>query len=325
MNWCNGYLDDACAYGVRCGGYTSLSTCQAFLSALGICRDSPGLKDGRVTFDASAGANCRNALSTAACDVALTACYVDFLLGTGVANAPCFGSEECGAGLVCDLSATCPGVCVTATPVGMAPTTSRPCARGLYQYGGLCTANVLLGQSCAPTGGQTFDRTCEPSAFCATGTRICTAKRRANETCSGGLDCGGVNSCQGGVCLPPVQLNQQCDTTRRCQSDLRCGATNTCVPLGGVGAPCSMAFGDCEPSMFCESATMTCQRVRTLGQSCAATDSYACGGIFSTDLYCTGTVCAAKKGVGASCATYSECTTSSCTNMMCTGCVDPTP
>lgn len=324
--WCRAYISDYCSYAERCGQYSSAAACLVAVNAFtNLCQLSPAMKDGRVVFDAQAGASCRSAITTQACDQSLIACY-RVTHGAGTSNSPCFDSTECGSGLVCDNTMTCPGACVTATPNGQVPTTARGCAQETsYLYGTVCAPYLSVGQSCAPTGGQTADRQCDFYAglICDQGTKICTTRRRTAETCTSS-ECGGVNSCQGGVCQPPVALNGQCDSTRRCRADLRCGAANVCVPLSAENGPCTSSFTDCQPGLYCNTATGSCQRTRMLGESCTSPTGEECG-VFSGDLYCTGTVCARRKGVGASCMSYNECVTYACTSNVCTGCVDPTP
>ena len=331
--WCPGYVTSVCDASVRCGAYASATVCRAFANAVGICNPTPAINDGRQALDSTAAAACLNSMS-GACEAAdLTACG-KALRGTVQPNQGCYNTVECATNLYCNLSSTCPGLCQPAIAVGQALPPGASCVSGYYGYGGVCVANSPIGQSCAPQSPQTTDRTCVPEAFCQAVTKVCTAKRLAGQSCStSNAECAGLLQCHGGVCEALGTSSAACDTTRSCRADLKCSATNVCVPLADVNAACTSAFGDCRYDLICDkpvgSSAGTCQAIHTIGQSCTS-GGYQCG-LFNSGNYCTATsvtptgVCALKKGVGASCVSYEECKTSSCAASVCAGCADPTP
>ena len=330
--WCQSYPTNVCDFAVRCGVYSSASICRDYLTLFNTCYSTPALRDGRSLFDANQAASCVSQFRSGACDAVDIATCAVVLRGAGTLNSPCYGAGECDPHFSCDLSSTCPGVCRPATPIGQT-SPSGYCDPPGYYYGGTCVAPTPIGQSCA---GQFSDRTCVPNAFCATGTKVCTAKRLSGQSCAASYgECAGILQCFGGFCGPYAPLSAACDTTRPCQGGLMCSTSNVCVSLGTVGTPCTGLYGQCRPDLICDvpsgSTTGTCQQFHTAGQSCTY-NGYQCGYNFSpTSLYCTATatvmsgVCAVKKGQGASCGGSDQCTSGTCANSVCAGCVDPTP
>lgn len=332
--WCsNTYVPGLCDVAVRCGLYVNSRVCQEAATLFSTCSPTPAMRDGRVVFDANTASTCLNQISGGACDT------VDFTLcagaqrGAGTLNSPCFTAAECDQGFACSLT-TCPGQCRPVTPVGQTNPPGSSCAAGSFDYGGTCTALIPAGQSCAALTPQVSDRQCVATAFCSS-TKVCTAKKLAGQTCTSTPygQCGGLLQCIGGVCSGGYgALNAPCDSARICQIGLGCGASNLCVTAGTLNSPCTAGFGLCEPTLMCDIPTGqtngSCQRYHTVGESCTYTGSQ-CN--YYGPLYCTATasmmsgVCAMKKGVGASCQSYAECSTSVCTNSVCAGCVDPTP
>ena len=332
-SWCNSYISAYCSTAVRCGAYASAARCNSFANLGNYCATTPAIRDGRQALDPSSSSACLSSLN-GACDAVNGSACSKSLVGTVPLNQGCFGTAECATNLYCDLSSTCPGLCRPAAQVGQ-PDANSTCVSDSYPYGGICTALVPIGQSCAPVSPQTTDRTCVFQAFCASGTKVCTAKRLAGQSCGGvSGECAGFLSCHGGVCEGSGAASAACDSTRPCRVDLKCSSTNVCVPLADVNASCTAPFGDCQYDLICDkpvgSSTGTCQTTHTLGQSCTYF-GYQCGFINVAN-YCTATsampsgVCALKKGLGASCVNSEECTTgTACTSGMCAGCIDPTP
>ena len=318
-----------CNAAARCGIYASTSLCNAASMVYDTCATTAAMRDGRTVFDSSAANSCLNQ-SGSSCDIDYTSCSAA-QRGTGTLNAPCFGANECEPNLAC-VTNTCPGTCQPRTPLG-GTYTGAECVSGSYLYGSTCQPYLPVGQSCAPVSPQVSDRQCVASAFCSSGTKICTTKRTAGQSCTMSYsECGNFLTCWGGVCGAAGNLGSPCDGTRACKYGYKCGATNTRVNTGAMGAPCTSQFGDCEPNLICDipagGTQGTCGRVHTLGDSCTY-NGYQCG--FIGSLYCTATSvspngsCAMKKGQGASCGGYEECLSSTCTNSVCAGCVDPTP
>lgn len=330
VTWCSGYAASLCDFTQRCGIFSSSSACRASSIFGGIaasfCVTTPAMRDGRTVFDAASGAACVNQLTSGPCDALTYPGCATILRGTGALNAACYGHLECVDNLYCDLSSTCPGVCRASTPVGQVAPPGVPCATGGSLYGTVCLAPVPIGQSCAPTGTVTADHPCVAGAFCSAA-KVCTAQALRGQSCTSGvyLQCAGLLQCVGGACGGLRGLSAPCDSTRPCQLDLSCGATNVCVPLGSVNAACT-GYGQCQATLFCDLPTGatagTCQPWHTLGQSCTYVGS-ECS--YAANLYCTATstttsgVCAMRKGLGASCQSYTECVSSNCTNSICTG------
>jgi hypothetical protein len=299
-----------------------------------LCRTNafyPGLAEGRVRFDPTEGDACLAALRTATCTNPYPAGYYACsraFVGTVTVNGACYQSTECTPDLYCDSSLSCPGRCVARKAIGQPVGTREECVAGAENYGGTCTAVIALGQSCAPTGGQTRVHQCAGDGMCDA-TETCvpwmpTLRRGNGESCDEQQDlvCGLGLNCVNSLCAPYVTQGNACDdTVRTCQQDLTCGPANTCVTYGAAGATCgSSAYVDCGANLFCNktsstAATGTCTPLRNAGETCTNRSGCAAG-LFCTSTSTTPGVCRSPYAIGESCTyagDYLQCGAGYCT------------
>lgn len=314
-----------------CGAYSAAGLTELSQQYETRCRTtgiSAAYADGRATFDASAAASCLSAFRNATCTLSNPPGYEmcgRVFPGNVGANGLCYDTGECTSALYCDTSMTCPGRCVSRVAVGQPVSGTQVCVASAESYGGVCTPLVALGQSCAPTGGNTARHSCVDGAVCGPAdqciTWTATVMQGNGQPCNTtGLECGVGLTCVASVCTPLATLGSPCDSVRACQQDLRCGAANTCVAHAAAGATCAYS-SDCASSLFCDrptgSTTGTCAPLRTVDQTCSS------GGQCVTGLFCTGTstapgVCKAPYAIGAAC-TYNPSAYNQCGDGYCTG------
>ncbi len=336
--FCLGIIGAQYDYYVRCGTYSAAGAADQRALSEAYCSTGalwPGVKDGRVSFNSSAGQACLSGYQTQSCTAPFTGAGCEtVLVGLVGANGSCFNSGDCQSALYCDTSATCPGRCVARVGLGQSTTDATTCVVGAGLYNGVCTALVPVGQSCAPTGGSTLARTCVTPARCSTA-QVCVASvfQSVGQPCDvADLLCGQRLQCVTGSCIGLVTPGGACDSVRRCQMDLTCSAANVCVGHGDVGASCTSG-SECKSALFCNKptgqTTGTCSALRTADQTCTA---FEC----ATGLFCTATspttpgVCKASQPAGAACTysgSYNQCLSPlycTATNSMPTGvCANP--
>jgi hypothetical protein len=298
------------AYFLRCGEYTAQGAAEYERATVASCLAEPpaGFADGRARFDAAAAQRCLPEFQRATCATGIPSGCDGVVVGLVPLNGSCFQSRDyCTQGAWCDASTTCPGRCVPRVAIGQPATPQTVCVEGAYPYGGVCTALVPMGQSCAPTGGSTQPRFCL-NGLCTNG--VCGPRPpdlAEGQACqpNTGPECSRGLQCANGTCVPLVDVNGACDTVRRCKADLSCGVANACVRPGVAG----MACGDtqrCASGHYCErpagSPNGTCRVFRQMGAACSSI--VECD---SATMYCTvesgppaGT-CQLKGGVGAPC------------------------
>ena len=198
----------------------------------------------------------------------------------------CSGSDVCGvvedAGYVCQTPSGVGTLCDLVSANGGVST----CAAGLYCLDpgdggpdGVCTSEGVDGGGCLPSAcqGSAIDCACDVTqSYCLPqdgGTGICAFRGGAGTPC----DSTWCPTLAGCACVPGLQ----------CAAPGDGGAQNVCQALGGVGAPCST--NSCSPptavtcqcdstqSLYCASASSTCQPQLNLNSACSPADSYACG------------------------------------------------
>ena len=324
--WCPGYRNSYCTLAVRCGNRTSIPACLASLDAQRPCNASPGLRDGRMAFDANAAAACLTALNAGGpcAEVDFTSCD-SVLVGTGTLNSACYDIEDCSNSLYCDETNTCPGVCRPRVPAGSGVQAGVPCAPGTAPYDSVCALPVPEGQSCAPTGVETRNRTCQDGFFCSA-SRTCVARKGADQPCTSTFgECAGFLYCHNGTCGWLGLEGSQCGL-EACQFDLSC-VDGRCGAYAGLNQPCSPTLARCLSNLVCDTPAGMTQGTCKLPQVGTPCSTGFCGG----NLYCSipssggPGVCAARQPTGSPCAGPLECTSLVCTNGTCAGCVDPTP
>jgi hypothetical protein len=92
-----------------------------------------------------------------------------------------------------------------------------------------------------------------------------------------------------------------------CHIGLVCSTQQTCAEYVGEGASCTTATTECGGGLFCDGGI--CVGVPDLGGACAASRQCLRGYCSSAD-----SVCYARKGGGAACASYDECASYRCTD-----------
>jgi hypothetical protein len=164
---------------------------------------------------------------------------------------------------------------------------------------GAITLNQTIADTClAQLKGTDCDSYfCPPSLFVgqiADGARCDSTYDCATpgSTCDGALICGRT-------CGPSGGLDQVCRSGSACAAGLYCEPnTVTCRPRLPAGSQCRRP-SDCDAASLCSGTT--CLALPTAGEPCS-TGYPQCAG----SAYCVGGVCAAKKGLGASCS-YGQC------------------
>jgi hypothetical protein len=146
----------------------------------------------------------------------------------GAAGALCASVEDCTSGLICDYLAT-PSVCAPQKKMGEACSSSGDCGERLLCVHdsagkGTCLPPVALGGSCLGEG------------------------------------CLLPYTCLNGACTAPAALGDPCPN-KNCFNSYCSPDSGKCEPLQAAGAACEpMMFPSrCKSSLFCESASKTCQ------------------------------------------------------------------
>ncbi len=367
-SWCR--LSSAAVEGFygRCGYYTAQGTSesQALNQTACLARPPPGLADGRASLNTTGASACLTLFNGRTCAEGLPSGCEALLNGLVARGGNCYQSLECDSTSWCDLSSSCPGRCVARIAVGQPASGDARCVENAYSFNGVCTALVAMGQSCAPLAGSTITRGCLNGACI---NNLCAPRQldlSENQTCTPNMnpECARGLQCVANRCIPLVDLNGACDSTRNCKWDLFCSPANVCVRPGIAGAVCGPDLR-CANGHFCNrptgSTTGTCAPFKQVDQACTAqfecdTDTMYCTATTSgvcrlkgavsaactypnrfyactEGLYCTATsaspngVCANPKGANAMCVDSVECQSRTCTTGRCTTptCVDPTP
>jgi hypothetical protein len=202
---------------------------------------------------------------------------------------------------------------VAATTAGKAhydPVAARACLDAVtaIECGAMREAPGILGDVCqkvftgtiADGGRCVHDLECLPGRFCA-GTGTCDGTcMPAGPLCNADVQCGSGQACQVmsgsstdpsiGSCVtevPPGTAGEPCGTNNRCEADLLCGLSGTCVPSAREGEPCNPGFNPyvvCAGGLVCISDDSgnnpTCMKPAARGESCQV--KAQCGGMFSS-------------------------------------------
>jgi hypothetical protein len=218
--WCAFQADRALATSLRalrCGAYPSTTT-EAMVRAEVAARTCDyvpyELGTGTMRVHRENVLTCLRALAEESCSPVPGICYRD-LVGTVPRGGACHmevnTSVECAPGLHCDLSTSCPGVCVDDVPVG----SSDPgrCSWGeAERVDGVCTALLGEGEPCDPRSGPS----CGFFLECMTDTLTCAPRRTVavGEACRGAesVDCPIHASCgSSGLCEAFADVGEPCD------------------------------------------------------------------------------------------------------------------
>lgn len=171
----------------------------------------------------------------------------------------CAGASALAA--MCDLSSTCPGLCVALGDVGEPCDPSEQSCRWPLVCGadGVCLAGAP-GDACrSPLDCR--DRNC---VLDATGAGVCTNRLGMGEPCERPTDCAPALYCVDARCEPAAPLAAECGA-RPCLAGLRC-IDARCVAIALPGEPCDDRDRVCPRGLACLDAV--CAPLPILGEPC---------------------------------------------------------
>ncbi len=261
-NFCSEYLAIHCARQNDCGRFgavpTPFSDCEVWVAKMQPACEAhwgalPGA--GMATYSPERAGRCVKLLQVGLCsDVFKTpslthACVRASFGGVGAAGESCHADLGCQAGLVCDLSAACPGTCTAhespPSDIGVGGACGEEdgaCAFRLTCFEGVCAQPAGQGRACGD-GVATCDEFrgwCQPRDG---ESAICVGFPTAGEECGLGLG----QRCDGAVCEPdfgacfqPARAGgDTCNpnTPEVCAS-WKCSELGKCEPLSWPGPVC---------------------------------------------------------------------------------------
>lgn len=214
-------------------------------------------------------------------------------LGTGcppVNSKPCATDSECTAEQRCRRGA-CGPICLDDSECG----DGQSCVNGVCAVHPMCAKDTdcAVGFSC-----QSGACACLNDSACAANQQCVAGACQARKRCTADADClsgGGHCEVTQGLCLPQCEMPQDCaptldpnvafaiytcvqgTCTRRCTTDLVCGASGF-ICLNGL---CKMAdcktASDCPPNQYCTSATAgRCLSYTTCTNDTGCPHNYQC-------------------------------------------------
>jgi hypothetical protein len=245
-------LDAVCRHLVRCGSVEDVERCRT--ANLGIdygysASEQAALDAGKIVFNGDKARTCLDDHAASSCDVTSQdsreqdpAC-LEVLTGTLREGEACALNTECVSRL-CDVQA-CDTACCLGTCVGdVAPSVAK------------------VGESCAAG-------TCEPAAFCDQDITTCVARKRLGASCTSINECAFGLDCDAGACAALPAPGEACAGACRDEGTRCSPITDTCVEVGLVGDPCTMA-SDCSVLYRCDE-TNHCSAGVAPGAACTAT------------------------------------------------------
>lgn len=217
-----------------------------------------------------------------------------------VPGGDCFSDDVCVSGR-CDLSGTCPGVCVADPGDGEACVGGR-CGDDLTCIAATCRPTPGDGEACAGR--------CADGLTCNITTDLCEARRGLGGSCFSGAECDVALRCIGGACSTPAAGGAACRGafgSSDCAAGLRCVGDVCRLPKDdgeacagprecGLGSRCHdsvcrrvlLPGGECEPGGPCAFGTACalgrCRPAPDIGESCEDSGSCLRGA-------CEGTTC----------------------------------
>jgi len=228
--YCTKYLAAEATAAAQCFGGTEADWATQVEGATSCPELAAAVTAGRVTYSATDGAACLQALANISCATVTTpssepaACTSTFK-GTVAAGGACDSSLDCGTGSFCSGLGGSAGSCT-----------------------GTCTADLTAGTSCSASD------VCTSGTACTGSPTTCTtipAPVGSGQTCL--YDSGSMSS------APACQLGLACDLT-----------TFTCVTPVAPGDPCPTGHGICAPFTYCDPTSKTCKPDPTTGGKCGA-------------------------------------------------------
>jgi Dickkopf N-terminal cysteine-rich region len=248
---------------------------------------------------------------------------MNLVVGLSGPQGACDVSADCEPDLYCDRSMTCPARCVPRIGVNL-PGTSDSCARGLYEYAGMCRAPAPLDMPCSAIMGGAFDQQCAKGAQCNPANKFCVpvalARTPENTMCNSLAPCEIGTQCVQGRCLRP-KPNGPCSLLAPvCTDGYFCAAMGAppnaiCLLKKAPDALCA-ADSECGPALFCSGtgASASCKPIQNLNGPCLRTNrpSQCAAGLYCTAGAMPNGFCVKLKAVDDSCGNDRECASSYC-------------
>jgi hypothetical protein len=165
-------------------------------------------------------------------------------------------------------------------PTGASCANSFACASGYCRRAvafdfddcGVCTERGGVGASCGDMFfGRNYDWQCRDGLICNDRTHQCQTQPVSGGSCGIRSDCASGSSCLRGTCIPTgsITVGTPCSYAEQCNDTLFCAtATSTCQPRRTPGQSCSLP-GECVSYAACMSGQ--CVRLGSRGDSCATT------------------------------------------------------
>jgi hypothetical protein len=243
----------------RCGEIESFETClttQIRLTVAFTASELAAIHAGEIAYSGSAARACVDGIAGASCDATsptgrgLPEACQHIVTGAGRVGDACAFDEECGSQR-CPLP-DCGAACCQGSCTGDAPPSPGE-----------------VGEPCTSAG-------CAAGAFCDPEAHRCAAVGGSGAACAVGAGCRYGLDCIAGRCAVPPVLGEPCSSACRDRGTTCSSQSHTCVPVGLVGAPCSIGAdpSDCAPEYVCD-RTGHCSAGIALGQPCAAGDQCA--------------------------------------------------
>jgi hypothetical protein len=263
-----------------------------------------------LTYDAERAAACLNAVSGTEClalaSLDLGASCGQVFRGDVTHGGTCVLTQECQAGLYCELGVGCGGTC-----------------EPLPGQGEACPGFICAeGMSCVFADDRFEDGQCETrgaeGVMCGAGVRDCQA----------GLVCSAMGSAAG-TCLPvaeaypPRGLGESCSTSLQCEPGQFCsGQTGgVCAEQLRAGAECTGDSAACGRGLECVflDGRTSCEPGLPAGAACNPDSLDGC-----LEGECVEGTCGFRRALGESCSEDWTCYSSNCDEGVCAA-PDPCP
>ncbi|NMB74060.1 MAG: hypothetical protein GYA21_02890 [Myxococcales bacterium] len=298
--------------------------------ALGMCDEGfqrmvDSVNAGRIRYDGTQARTCLDQIKALSCldisevfDNELEACQSVFT-GLVTADADCYFSDECAAGLYCDESTSqCPGKCRAYAGSGASCVDSECDPAQAECNGSVCVPLAGPGQPCDNVScaeGLNCDSSTSPAR--------CVAPGEEGSACASEDQCRNGLRCINQKCAGPASAKETCvieefgEFFLACETGLYCDADivhqqdqGACQPKKGQGEPCVL-FYECQPEFLCIGTTVQTGQVTPGRCQPPVTEGGSCYGLLGEgripecryDLWCnpqTGK-CEALPGEGGTC------------------------
>lgn len=271
------FAELACREAISCESYRDFFGYAESSSCHPAARDRQALIDGieagRIVVNAAAAARCFGPVGvecparTPWAEVALDDCAAA-LTGRVEIGEPCRHQTECegfsDGTAICDLGATCPGVCARL------PAEGEPC----FGWLSLCASPLSCSWSGRCVDG-TEGSACESQGDCwwpgfecvldGDGLGVCEPAPGLGEPC-GIVGCSGALYCIGGQCVAPRAGGASCGPESPCADGLRC-ESGRCARIATPGESCDGSTRVCPVALGCVEGR--CRPLPLLGEHCS--------------------------------------------------------